>query len=69
LSNEVRKDIAILFVGESAPSENRFFYLRNTILYCAFFMAFRIVYGVKEDEFLEYFSRTRLLPLRFTTLW
>jgi len=53
----VGKDIAILFVGESAPSENRFFYLRNTILYCAFFMAFRIVYGVKEDEFLEYFQK------------
>jgi len=29
------KKITILFVGESAPSENRFFYLRNTILYCA----------------------------------
>ena len=53
----VGKDIAILFVGESAPSENRFFYLRNTVLYRAFFMAFRIVYGVKEDEFLEYFQK------------
>ena len=51
------KKITILFVGESAPSENRFFYLRNTILYCAFFMAFRRVYGVKEDEFLEYFQK------------
>ena len=53
----VDKDITILFVGESAPSENRFFYLRNTVLYRAFFMAFRIVYGVKEDEFLEYFQK------------
>ena len=53
----VGRDITILFVGESAPSENRFFYLRNTILYYASFIAFHRVYGVKEDEFLEHFQK------------
>ena len=51
------KKITILFVGKSAPSEDRFFYLRNTILYYASFIAFHRVYGVKEDEFLEHFQK------------
>ncbi len=58
--------IRILFVGGSPPKQNnvefnkvRFFYNRNTRLYFATFRAFNSVFGIDEQEFLEYFMGFR----------
>jgi len=50
--------IKVLFVGESPPKSGRFFYNRNSVLYCATFCAFSRIFRIAEPEFLEFFQKS-----------